>query len=179
MKPVSLRPPVQAAARTVFADPVHFLAFGFGSGLSPWAPGTAGTLVGIPFFYVLLQAGLLAYVAATLLLGLAGVYLCGESAKRLGVHDHRGIVWDEIVGYLITMLPVMVAPPNGITVWMWVIAGFFIFRFFDVVKPPPASWADEKVHGGVGIMLDDVIAAVYSAGVVALFLYASKFLALG
>lgn len=141
--------------RTVFTDPVHFLAFGFGSGLSPFAPGTAGTIVAIPLWLLLVQWPFWAYVAATLLVTLAGFWICGESAKRLGVHDHGGIVWDEIAGFLITMIAV----PLG---WEWVLAGFLLFRFFDIVKPWPARWFDTRVENGVGIVMDDVVAGVYA-----------------
>lgn len=142
-------------ARTVFTDPVHFLAFGFGSGLSPVAPGTTGTIAAIPLFLLLQPLPLWAYVAITLLVTLAGFRICGESARRLGVHDHPGIVWDEFAGFLVTMI----AAPSG---WFWVLAGFALFRLFDVVKPWPARWFDRHVHTGAGIVLDDIVAGVYA-----------------
>jgi phosphatidylglycerophosphatase A len=142
-------------ARTVFTDPVHFLAFGFGSGLSPVAPGTAGTIAAIPLFLLLQPLPLWAYVAVTLLVTLAGFRICGESARRLGVHDHPGIVWDEFAGFLVTMI----AAPAG---WIWVLAGFALFRLFDIVKPWPARWVDRHMHTGAGIVLDDIIAGVYA-----------------
>lgn len=145
--------PVSAAE--VFTDPIHFLAFGFGSGLAPFAPGTFGTLAAIPVFLLLSSFSLVAYVVITLLLFFAGVWLCGQSAEKLGVHDHGGIVWDEIVGLLITLIAVPVS-------WKWVLAGFALFRFFDVVKPWPIRWLDRQVTGGLGIMLDDVLAGVYA-----------------
>jgi len=149
----SKNPPIAAA--TVFKDPVHILAFGFGSGLSKYAPGTMGTMVAIPIAVVLLHLPLELYIALTSFLFVAGIFICGISAKRLGVHDHPGIVWDEIVGYLITLT----ATPAG---WMWMIVGFILFRFFDIVKPWPLSWIDKTVGGGLGIMLDDAIAGIAS-----------------
>jgi phosphatidylglycerophosphatase A len=88
-------------------------------------------------------------------MAILGIWICQASSRDLGVHDHPGIVWDEIVGYLITMA----TAPAG---WLWVVLGFVLFRFFDILKPWPISWADKRVHGGLGIMLDDVLAAVYA-----------------
>lgn len=161
--------------RQILSSPVHFLAFGFGAGLVPIAPGTAGTLVGIPVFLALQPLGLLPYTAVTALLFVSGCYLCGESARRLGVHDHGGIVWDEIVGYLVAMLPLLLAIPRAaVPLWLWVAAGFGLFRLFDILKPPPANIADSSVHGGFGIMLDDLIAAVYAASLLAALLWLSQ-----
>jgi phosphatidylglycerophosphatase A len=143
----------------ILKDPVHFLAFGFGAGLSPVAPGTAGTLVAVPLVWAVMQFGLLAHAAFACVAILAGFYICGESAKRLQVHDHGGIVWDEICGYTVTMLA---APPS----WYWLLAGFALFRFFDIVKPSPIREADHSLSGGVGIMLDDVIAGLFAAAII-------------
>ncbi len=162
------------SARQILSSPVHLLAFGFGSGLAPVAPGTFGTLVGIPFFLALSPLGLPAYLAAAALLFALGCYVCGESARRLGVHDHGGIVWDEIVAYLVTMLPLLLPLPRmPLPSWTWLALGFGLFRLFDILKPPPAGWADRHVHGGFGIMLDDLIAAFYAAGVLALAMWCS------
>ncbi len=136
-------------------NPVHFLAFGFGSGLSPKAPGTMGTLAALPVWYLLAQLPLAGYVAGLLLVVAVGPYLCGKTARDLGVHDHGGIVWDEIAGFLLTMLLVPVS------VWTALI-GFALFRLFDIVKPWPIGWLDKHVHGGTGIMLDDLLAALYA-----------------
>ncbi len=132
-------------------QPVHFLAFGFGSGLSPKAPGTMGTIVAVPLYLLMADMGLTAYIAMLVITFAIGVYLCDKTSKDMGVHDHGGIVWDEFVGYWITML----AAPQG---WQWVLLGFVLFRFFDVVKPWPISWLDKHVQGGFGIMIDDVLA---------------------
>lgn len=140
----------------VLRDPVLFAAFGFGAGLSPLAPGTAGTLVAVPIH--LLLVGLLSWywhIAVVALITLLGIELCGAAVRRLGVHDHRGIVWDEIAGYLITMLG---APPG----WQGVAAGFLLFRLFDVSKPWPIRLVDRRLGGGIGVMLDDVLAGCYA-----------------
>jgi phosphatidylglycerophosphatase A len=136
-------------------DPVHFLAFGFGAGLSPRAPGTCGTLVAMPFVWFVMQYGFLIHLLVALLICIGGVWICGESARRLSVHDHAGIVWDEIAGYTVTML----AAPRD---WYWLLVGFALFRFFDIVKPWPIREADHSLRGGLGIMLDDIIAGVFA-----------------
>ena len=141
--------------RTVLTSPVHFLAFGFGSGLSPKAPGTMGTLAAIPLYLLLMNLPLTGYLLAVLLISVAGVWICGESSRRLGVHDHGGIVWDEFAGFLLTMT----AAPQG---WAWIVLGFALFRLFDIWKPWPVRVADRQLHGGLGIMLDDILAGIYA-----------------
>jgi len=145
-------------ARTVFADPIHFLAFGFGAGLSPLAPGTCGTIVAIPVWLGLSVIGLPFRLAAVALVCLAGFWLCGESARRLGQHDHPGIVWDEIAGFLVAML----VAPEG---WVWIALGFCLFRLFDIWKPWPIRDLDRGLSGGAGIMLDDLVAGLFAAAV--------------
>lgn len=145
-------------------DPVHLLALGFGTGLSPRAPGTAGTLIGVALDPLLRLLSMELRVLAVALMFAAGVWICGESARRLGAHDHPGIVWDEIVGYLAMMLVI----PGG---WGWALAGFVAFRFFDILKPWPIRQLDHGVGGGLGIMVDDVMAAIWGA----LVLLAIKF----
>ncbi len=137
-------------------NPVHLLAFGFGSGLSPKAPGTVGTIAAIPLYGLLQLLPLSYYLAALLAAALLGIYLCGKTARDLQVHDHPGIVWDEFVGFWLTML----AAPAG---WLWIVAGFLFFRLFDIWKPWPISWLDKSVEGGLGIMLDDILAGIYAA----------------
>jgi phosphatidylglycerophosphatase A len=136
--------------------PVDFLALGFGSGLLPFAPGTAGTVAAIPVYLLLQPLAAPYYIAIVVLLALAGIAICGQAARHLGVHDHPGIVWDEIVGYLVTMA---FAPPG----WLWIGLGFVLFRLFDILKPWPIRWCDRQVDGGLGIMLDDLLAGVFSA----------------
>lgn len=138
---------------SLLANPVHALAFGFGSGLSPKAPGTAGTLAAIPLYLLMSSLPLIAYVIMLVVTFAIGVYLCDKTSRDLDVHDHPGIVWDEFVGYWITML----AAPAG---WLWVFVGFLWFRLFDVLKPWPINWLDAKVEGGFGIMIDDVLAGI-------------------
>jgi phosphatidylglycerophosphatase A len=136
-------------------DPVVFTAVGFGSGLSPFAPGTAGTLLTVPLVYFLQQQDFLIYVTVTVFVLLTGSWVCGYAADKLQVHDHPGIVYDEVAGFLITMC----LAPAG---WEWMLAGFILFRFFDAVKPWPISWLDKNLHGGFGILFDDVIAGIFS-----------------
>ena len=141
--------------RTVFLNPACFMALGAGAGLAPRAPGTFGTLVGIPLLFLMPQhVGLNLLVIAVLFA--VGVWCCDVCAKELGVHDHPGIVWDEVVGYLL----VMVAVPRTL---LFVVLGFILFRFFDILKPWPIKVVDQNVHGGFGIMVDDVVAAVFAA----------------
>ncbi len=143
------------------SDPVQFLALGFGSGLAPKAPGTFGTLAAIPVFLLMAQLPVSQYMAVLSVMALFGVHICGYTAKAIGVDDHPAIVWDEIVGFLITMILV----PVSVTT---VVVGFLLFRFFDIVKPWPISAVDKKLHSGLGIMLDDIIAGVMAFGVMQL-----------
>jgi phosphatidylglycerophosphatase A len=142
-------------ARKVLTDPVHFLAFGFGTGLSPYAPGTVGSLVGVAFACLTRDLGLAIQAGIAAAIVIAGFWICGESARRIGVHDHGGIVWDEIAGMYITLLA---APP---TIPAWILA-FGLFRAFDIVKPWPIRDLDHRLRGGLGIMLDDLAAALYA-----------------
>jgi phosphatidylglycerophosphatase A len=154
-----------SADPSILREPVHFLAFGFGAGLSPKAPGTFGTLVAVPIVMLVMHFGWQAHLIFTIAATLSGIYICGESARRLQVHDHAGIVWDEITGYSVTMLA---APAN----WPWLLAGFALFRFFDIVKPWPIREADHSLSGGLGIMLDDIIAGIFAGAI----LFAVRFL---
>ena len=140
----------------LFAKPTRFLAFGFGSGLLPKAPGTWGSLIAIPL--VLVTAAVLndwQYALVALVICIVGIPICGSAARDLGIKDHPGIVWDEIAGMFITFLWVPLSPLN-------LALGFVAFRFFDILKPWPISWADHKLDGGRGIMLDDVMAGIYA-----------------
>ncbi|ASQ45318.1 phosphatidylglycerophosphatase A family protein [Legionella clemsonensis] len=137
----------------VWQNPVYFIAFGFGSGLMPFAPGTWGTLAAIPVYLLIAGQSLGLYLIITLLAFLLGVWVSEKVSKELGVHDYSGIVWDEVVGYLLTMI----MAPQGIG---WVVTGFILFRIFDIWKPQPIRFIDLHVRGGVGIMLDDVLAAI-------------------
>ena len=143
------------APASIWRNPIHFLAFGFGSGAAPIAPGTFGTLVAIPLYLLMAPLSLWVYLTIVAVMVLVGIWLCDVTSRNLGVHDHSGIVWDEIVGYLITMA----AAPQGVA---WMVAGFLLFRFFDILKPWPICRIDKQVEGGWGIMLDDILAGIFS-----------------
>ena len=139
----------------LFAHPAHFLALGFGSGLSPKAPGTVGTIASIPIWLSLAEQPLLfqsSFLAATFFIG---IYFCDKTGKDLGVQDHGAIVWDEFVGFWLTM---MFAPAG----FLWLLVGFCLFRLFDIWKPWPINYLDKHVHGGLGVMLDDVLAGIFA-----------------
>jgi len=151
-------------------NPWHLLATGFGSGLSPIMPGTVGTLAAIPFYLLLAQLPLPAYIFTLVVAALVGNKICQVTSNDMGVHDHGAIVWDEFVGFWITMLVVPLFHLST-TDWKWLLTGFVLFRFFDMVKPWPISWLDKKVHGGLGIMLDDVLAGVFACLVLHLVMH--------
>jgi len=141
-------------------QPIQFLALGFGSGLAPKAPGTFGTLAAVPVFLLLimLMPTPLPYAIAVIIMGLAGIYICGKTADDVGVHDHPAIVWDEFVGFFITMFMVPVS-------WQSILVGFLLFRVFDILKPWPISFIDKKMTGGAGIMFDDVLAGIFALAI--------------
>ncbi len=138
--------------RISLRNPWHLLATGFGSGLSPIIPGTMGTLAAIPLYFLLVLLPFPLYLLAILIAAIIGITICQRTSDDMKVHDHGSIVWDEFVGFWITMA---VAPH---ATWKWVLTGFILFRFFDMLKPWPISWLDKKVKGGFGIMIDDVLA---------------------
>ena len=140
-------------SKKVWTKPTYFLAFGFGSGLMPFAPGTFGTLAALPLYFLMRDLSPLVYALITILAFAVGVVVCDRVSREMGVHDYGGIVWDEIVGLLITMF----LSPKG---WCWLVLGFLFFRLFDIWKPGPIRWIDKRVRGGLGIMLDDVLAAI-------------------
>ncbi|MBT6115893.1 MAG: phosphatidylglycerophosphatase A [Porticoccaceae bacterium] len=140
-------------------SPTLLLAFGFGSGLSPKAPGTMGTLAAIPLWWLLAQLPLTSYLIVVSIAAVVGIAICGRAADQMGVHDHGGIVWDEFIGFWIAMAALPIT-------WQSVVLGFVLFRVFDILKPWPISWLDKKVSGGFGIMIDDVIAGLAAAVVI-------------
>ena len=144
---------MKPATPTPFSNPIQFLAFGFGSGLAPRAPGTFGTLAAVPIYWLVADWSLLEYSALILVTAVLGIWICGAASRQLNVHDHPGIVWDEFVGYWITMWAVPVD-------WVWILAGFVVFRVFDIAKPWPINVLDKKVAGGFGIMIDDILAGI-------------------
>jgi phosphatidylglycerophosphatase A len=139
----------------IFSHPAHFLAFGFGAGLSPYAPGTIGTLVAFPLFFLLRGLDPVIYFTLVAVLYAAGVWFCDVAGKSLGVPDHGGIVWDEIVAFLLVLY---FSPPTlpGYA------SAFLLFRLFDIWKPFPIRYADRHIHGGFGVMFDDLLAAIYA-----------------
>ena len=142
--------------KAILANPIHLLAFGFGAGLSPKAPGTVGTVVAVLIYLVLPSMQPVIYAGLILLSFVFGIWICGKTSEDLGVHDHGGIVWDEFVGYWVTMF----MAPSGL---FWVLLGFVLFRLLDIFKPWPIKWADKELAGGLGIMLDDVLAGIMAA----------------
>lgn len=143
--------------KSAFKHPIHFLAIGLGSGAVPKAPGTWGTVAAVLLYLPLAQLVTWQYGMVVLISALVGIYLCGKTSKDWGVHDHSAIVWDEFVGFWITMFLIPLT-------WYWVLLGFVLFRLFDILKPWPISWLDKNVHGGLGIMVDDILAGVMAWG---------------
>lgn len=154
-------PPVP---ESVWQNPWYFIAFGFGSGAMPFAPGTFGTLFAIPFFLLLQALPLIYYFIFLILFIIFSSILCERLSKDIGIHDHQGMCIDEFAGFFVTMFGV---PPT----FGYILGGFLLFRFFDIVKPWPINFVDEKMNSGFGMILDDVIAGIYSLLILHLFLY--------
>jgi phosphatidylglycerophosphatase A len=151
-------------AGLILRSPVHLPAFGFGTGLAPVAPGTFGTLPGVLLFVLISPLPLVAFGIALLAITLYGIWVCGASSRLLGVHDHPGIVWDEIVGYCIAAAPLL--PALGwfqTPMWLGLLVAFVWFRIFDILKPWPIRQLDADMEGGLGIMVDDLLAGLYAA----------------
>ena len=147
--------PMPSSRDLALGTPAGFLAFGFGSGLSPQAPGTMGTLAAIPLAIVFKLLPVFVFWPLLLLLFFLGIYLCDVTSKRLGENDPGGIVWDEMVAYWLT---VAFVPLD----WAWLAAAFLLFRVFDIFKPWPIRQVEKRFGGGLGIMLDDIVAALYA-----------------
>ncbi len=150
---------------------IVFFGVGFGSGLAPKAPGTFGSAFALLFIPAWLALGFFNSVLIIVLMSLLGIYLCGRTAELMGVHDDGRIVWDEFAGQSISFLPLVYL---GQMNWLWVLIGFALFRLFDVWKPWPIRVVDRRVHGGFGIMLDDIIAGIWAALCILIYLYFSK-----
>ena len=147
--------------RFVLSRPAHFIAFGFGAGLMPVAPGTWGTLVAFPIYWLLgPQAEPIEFMIAIVAMFALGVWACGSTGRALGVADHGGMVWDEVVAFLLVLFLVPAS-------WHWQAAGFLLFRLFDILKPPPIRYYDQTFKSGFGVMLDDLVAAFYTLIVIA------------
>jgi phosphatidylglycerophosphatase A len=145
----------------LFAHPAHLIAFGFGTGLAPKAPGTVGTLLGVPLFWLVAAVAQdlpnqIIFLIATFLLG---VWACGRTGRTLGVADHGGMVWDEVVAFAL----VLVFTPAG---WLWMALAFALFRLFDILKPWPIRLADTHFKSGFGVMFDDLLAALYAIAII-------------
>ncbi len=146
----------QANWSFVLKHPAHFLAFGFGVGLIPFAPGTFGTLLAFPIFAFLdPRLDPLAWVFALAALFWVGVWATGRTGRALGVHDHGGMVFDETVAFL----AVLFLTPRTL---LWQAFAFLLFRLFDILKPPPIGYLDRKLKDGLGVMLDDLVAALFA-----------------
>lgn len=147
----------QYRERVSMKNPVHFLALGFGSGLIPFMPGTFGSLAALPLLLLSANAPVWSFIGFTVIASLVGIYLCGKTADDMQVHDHGSIVWDEIAGMFVTFLFVPITAPT-------LLIGFVLFRIFDILKPWPIGVIDKRLHGGTGIMLDDLIAGAMACG---------------
>jgi len=139
----------------LFSQPSHFIALGFGAGLARLAPGTFGTIVGLPLFYCLMATPELVHYTTIAVLFFIGIPICSKAGTALGVSDHGSIVWDEIVAM---MLVLEFAPQKPV----WWLVAFTLFRLFDVWKPFPIRQCDAKLKGGFGVMFDDLLAAIYA-----------------
>jgi phosphatidylglycerophosphatase A len=151
----------------LFAHPAHLIAFGFGTGLAPRAPGTVGTLLGLPLFWLIITIApdlpnrIILLIAAFLI----GVWACARTGRALGVADHGGMVWDEIVAFALVLMfmPALLFTPAG---WLWIALAFALFRLFDILKPWPIRLADARLKNGFGVMFDDLLAALYAIAVI-------------
>lgn len=145
-------------------NPLHCLAVGFGSGLSPIASGTVGSFAAIPLCYLFTGIPVAWYLIIIMISWYVGIFACQSATDAIGIDDHGAIVWDEFVGMFITSI----CAPHTLS---WMIICFFVFRVFDILKPWPIKLIDSDLHGGLGIMLDDVLAGLYGVVVIQLLLY--------
>lgn len=150
--PPKPKPPIPEA---IWQKPLYFLAFGLGSGAMPFAPGTFGTLLAIPFYLLLQPLSLTAYILFVIAFMIVSSWICDIVSRQIQVHDHPGMTIDEFAGFFVTMINA----PHG---WQWVVLGLVLFRFFDIVKPWPIRFLDQRVHGGFGVVLDDIVAGLFA-----------------
>jgi phosphatidylglycerophosphatase A len=148
----------------LLSHPAHFFALGFGSGLTPKAPGTFGTLVAFPLFWLIYNFSFYTQLIIIFALFLFGIYVCDKTGKALGVSDHGAIVWDEIVAM---MLVLTIANLH----WIFCLLAFLLFRLFDIWKPFPINYFDAKLKNGFGVMFDDLLAAIYAMASLLLISY--------
>ena len=156
--------PIPPVPKKVWQDPLYFFAFGFGSGTFPYAPGTVGTLMSVPFFLFMQPLSVPFYFLCVMLFIAASIFACEKVSREIQVQDHQGMCIDEFAGFFVTMINA----PQGLS---WLVVGFLLFRFFDIVKPWPIRLMDEKIHGGFGMVLDDVMAGFYSFLIIQLLAY--------
>lgn len=163
MNPKKYLSPEQRHA--LLATPAGWLACGFGSGLAPVAQGTFGSLAALLPWLLLRELSLPLYLAVLLLGFVVGVWACNVAGRAVGVDDHRSLVWDEFIGQWIALIPLLIPAllPAGGASWWMLLAGFALFRLFDVWKPWPIRWLDRHLKGGMGVMVDDVVAGVFAA----------------
>lgn len=152
---MAIRKKAMPVPPSIWQNPLHFVAFGFGTGAIPFAPGTFGTLMAIPFYLVLARFSLPFYLISVLIITLFSMWLCDQVSRDLKVHDHPGMCLDEFPGFLVTMI----GAPHGIR---WILCGFILFRLFDIFKPWPIRYLDTHVKGGFGMVIDDVVAGFFS-----------------
>ncbi|MFW0097213.1 MAG: phosphatidylglycerophosphatase A [Coxiella endosymbiont of Haemaphysalis qinghaiensis] len=141
--------------QSIWANPIEFIACGFGVGAIPCIPGTCGTMLGVLFYLFLSQFSLLTYSIIALVLFIFGVIICDITNRHFGTFDHPAIVWDEIVGFLFVMITI----PK---IWYFILTGFILFRIFDIWKPWPINWLEKNIGGGFGVMIDDIMAVLYA-----------------
>ncbi len=147
--------------QAVWEKPLYFIGFGLGSGAIPFAPGTFGTLLAIPFYLLLAKLSLIAYVIFLVIFIAFSSWVSERLSKEIKLHDHPGMNIDEFAGFFVTML-------NAPLGWGWVVLGFILFRLFDIFKPWPIRYIDENVHGGFGMILDDVVAGLFACFIIQL-----------
>lgn len=156
--PDKYKEPIPPVPEVVWQDPIYFFAFGFGSGAMPFAPGTFGTLMAIPFYLLLQPLPLWAYLIFVIGFCALSMWACERVSRDINIHDHPGMCIDEFAGFFVTMINA----PSG---WQWILLGFLLFRLFDIWKPWPINILDKKVHGGVGMVLDDIVAGIFAMAV--------------
>ena len=147
--------PAQPLPEKIWQDPLYFFTFGFGSGAIPFAPGTFGTLMAIPFYLILQPLPLFAYLIFVILFIVFSSWASDKVSREIHIHDHPGMCIDEFAGFFVTMI-------NAPLGWKWILLGFILFRLFDIWKPWPIRYVDKNIHGGFGMILDDVIAGIFS-----------------
>jgi len=162
--------------RALLSTPAGWLACGFGSGLTPVAQGTFGSLAALLPWLLLRSLSMPLYLSVLVVGFVVGVWACDVAGRALGVDDHRSLVWDEFIGQWIALVPLLIPAllPIRPSIWWLLLAGFALFRLFDVWKPWPIRWMDRHLKGGMGVMVDDVAAGIFAAIVLALAMYSSR-----